>query len=68
MRGYVRNLADGRVEVLAVGEVEALERLGRFLREGPPAASVDRVEQEDGGACREGMSPEDPGEGFHVRR
>ncbi len=42
--GWVRNLADGRVEVEAEGERGALEALVRFCRRGPPAAMVDDVE------------------------
>jgi acylphosphatase len=43
--GWVRNLQDGRVEVLAEGERGALEALVAFCRRGPPAARVDRVEE-----------------------
>ncbi len=42
--GWVRNLSDGRVEVLAEGERGALEALVRFCQRGPPAARVDGVE------------------------
>lgn len=38
--GYARNLADGRVEVLACGDASALERLQAWLWQGPPAAEV----------------------------
>ena len=44
--GWVRNLPDGRVEVLAGGEDEALEAFREWLHEGPPAARVDRVDAE----------------------
>lgn len=43
--GYARNLADGRVEVVAEGEAAALAQLEQWLHEGPPAARVDRVER-----------------------
>lgn len=43
LTGYARNLADGRVEVLACGGEDALEELERWLAEGPPAARVDEV-------------------------
>jgi acylphosphatase len=45
LRGYARNLHDGRVEVLAVGDVQAVERLEHWLKQGPPAAHVERLER-----------------------
>jgi len=45
LSGFVRNLADGSVEVQAVGTVEDLERLERALWDGPDAAAVARVEE-----------------------
>lgn len=47
--GWVRNLADGRVEVWAEGEAEAVTRVERALRQGPRGARVDEVvvEQEE---------------------
>jgi len=41
--GHARNLADGRVEVLACGPVTAVEQLCAWLWQGPPAARVDAV-------------------------
>ena len=43
LTGYVRNLPDGRVEVLACGSVKALARLRDWLRTGPPQADVTGV-------------------------
>lgn len=43
VRGYAKNLPDGRVEVLAVGETNAIDALERWLHEGPPMAQVERV-------------------------
>jgi acylphosphatase len=45
--GYARNLADGRVEVVAHGGAEALERLEALLRAGPAHAQVERLERHD---------------------
>ena len=44
LRGWVRNRADGRVEVLAEGERGDLEALLDLLRQGPPFARVDAAE------------------------
>ncbi len=45
LRGYVRNLDDGRaVEVLAEGPRTDLEKLLEHLRDGPRMARVDTVE------------------------
>lgn len=41
--GYVRNLANGAVEVVAEGTQTQLEKLLKKLQQGPPAARVERV-------------------------
>jgi acylphosphatase len=46
LRGAVRNLSDGTVEVLAQGEPAALEAFIQKLHRGPLLARVDRVEVE----------------------
>jgi acylphosphatase len=43
--GWVRNNADGSVEVLAAGTQEQLSGLRLRLKEGPRAARVDGVEE-----------------------
>jgi acylphosphatase len=43
VHGWVRNRADGTVEVEAEGERSAVEALVRFLHRGPPGARVDDV-------------------------
>jgi acylphosphatase len=50
LRGYAKNLPDGRVEVLAQGEAPALDALQRWLHAGPPMARVDSVERSDADA------------------
>ena len=44
LHGFVRNLPDGRVEIAAEGEAEAMERFERSVRHGPPGARVAHVE------------------------
>jgi acylphosphatase len=52
VRGFARNLPDGSVEVLALGDAESLATLAGWLRQGPPLARVDDVtEQEHDAAC-----------------
>jgi acylphosphatase len=45
LAGHARNLADGRVEVLACGEEPAIAELQRWLHHGPALARVTRVER-----------------------
>ena len=47
LRGVAKNLDDGRVEVLAVGDAGAIDALATWLQHGPPLARVDRVERSD---------------------
>lgn len=44
LRGWVRNLPDGRVEVLAQGDPDRLRLLESLCRQGPPCAKVRDVE------------------------
>ena len=44
VRGRAVNLADGRVEVLAVGPAAAVEELAEWLQRGPRWAQVSGVE------------------------
>lgn len=41
--GYVRNLPDGAVEVLAEGKRELLEELVGYIKVGPSAARVEEI-------------------------
>jgi acylphosphatase len=45
--GWVKNLADGRVEVVAAGDAGAIAALTRWLWQGPPAARVDAIHVEE---------------------
>lgn len=52
LSGTVRNAADGTVEVEAEGEPGALDQFESRLRQGPPAARVERLEREEPGRER----------------
>lgn len=47
VRGYVRNLSDGRVEALFEGVERAVDEAVAFIRQGPPYARVDAIAVED---------------------
>ena len=47
VRGYARNLDDGRVEVLACGEPAAVDALIAWLWEGSAASKVTAVDTVD---------------------
>lgn len=44
LSGWVRNLADGRVELLAQGEEKSLRNFLAWVHQGPAQARVDHVE------------------------
>jgi acylphosphatase len=55
--GFARNLADGRVEVVAQGEAAALDALQDWLRQGPPLARVADLQVEHCEPCdRQGFT------------
>ena len=58
LTGHAINLPDGRVEVLACGPGDALDRLEGWLWQGPPMARVTKVEAEASEAA--------PPEGFRT--
>jgi acylphosphatase len=61
LHGWVRNRADGTVEVEAEGPAEALETFLSFLHRGPLGAHVDGVDAE-------WLAPQGGAPSFEVRR
>lgn len=45
VRGWIRNMSDGRVEVVGEGTPEAVARLVAWCRRGPPGARVTGVQE-----------------------
>lgn len=60
LSGWVRNLPDGRVEVVCEGERDRVEKLVDWLGQGPPAARVTDVQIS-------WEEPSDSFDGFHVK-
>ncbi|MFW5825799.1 MAG: acylphosphatase [Marinobacter sp.] len=60
LTGYVRNLPDGRVEIVAEGPEDQLEQLEDWCWQGPPAASVTTVRSQS-------RAPSGGFSGFEVR-
>jgi acylphosphatase len=44
IKGWVRNISDGRVEALLEGEKEKVEQLIAWMKKGPMFAKVEKVE------------------------
>ncbi len=44
LKGWAKNLRDGRVEVIAEGEEDKLKELIKYLHKGPTYARVTKVE------------------------
>jgi acylphosphatase len=59
LSGWVRNRRDGGVELLAIGEADALDRLAERCQAGPPGAHVLSVTREP--------ASDDGGSGFEQR-
>jgi len=43
LKGWVRNLPDGKVEAVFEGEEDAVKMLLEFVNQGPPRAKVSKV-------------------------
>lgn len=43
LTGWVKNLDDGRVELIVCGEQDNVQKLLNWLPDGPPRAKVDNV-------------------------
>ena len=65
LAGWVRNLSDGRVEVVAAGAVRKLSRFEGELRLGPLRAEVRSLQIEE--PAVEEAAPDGRIEGFHIR-
>ena len=47
LRGWVRNMRDGRVEAVVQGPEDSVAAMLEWMRKGPPAAHVDDLEVSD---------------------
>ena len=47
VRGFIRNLSDGRVEIFIEGSTEAIERMEPLCKRGPQHSMIRKVEQQD---------------------
>jgi acylphosphatase len=47
LHGWVRNLPDGRVEIVAAGPPESITAIDAMVRSGPLMARVDYVESNE---------------------
>jgi acylphosphatase len=61
LSGWVRNLADGTVELEAEGPDDAVDALVAWCRRGPPAARVGDLQVEE-------LAPTGGVGGFHITR
>ena len=47
VKGYVRNLEDGRVEVFLEGQIDDVDSLIQICKRGPQHAQIRNVEEKD---------------------
>jgi len=43
LKGYAKNMPDGSVESVVLGEKEDIEKYAKWCEEGPPSATVESV-------------------------
>ena len=43
LNGYVKNLANGSVEIVAQGEKNKIDELIRFIKNGPGLAKIEKI-------------------------
>ena len=59
--GYVRNLANGDVEIVVLGEAEQVNELLTWAESGPPSAVVNDLQVES-------LADDEEFRGFEIRR
>lgn len=47
LKGWAKNLLDGKVEIVVEGPKNAIEEFAEWVRQGPPLAKVEHVEAEE---------------------
>ncbi len=62
LSGYVRNLEDGRVKIVARGDRKNVDRLVEWAKEGPAQARVDEIKVKNVADSSGSL------DGFEVRR
>jgi acylphosphatase len=60
VHGWVRNLANGSVEIVVEGDAPSIDRLEAAVRRGPSSARVERFDVED-------LAPTGRTAGFEIR-
>ncbi len=60
LKGWVKNLHDGRVEMLVIGEEKDVQNMIKWAHHGPEAADVEKVDVSD--------SKEHSNEAFYIKR